>query len=59
MTKQKQTHRCREENSGYQWGGGGRKVGWGMELKAQTTMYKINKQQGYIIQDMEIQPFFK
>ena len=42
ITKRKQTHRCREQPSGYQWGEGrgrGKKdVGEG---KAQTAGYKI------------------
>ena len=50
-TKQKQTHRCGEQTSSYQWGEGngkGRDRGRGWEV--QTTMYKINKLQGGSIQ---------
>ena len=47
----KQTHRYGEQASGYQWGEG--KEGTGNigvgDLEVQTTMYKINKLQGYII----------
>ena len=46
----KQTHRYGEQASGYQWGEG--KEGTGNigvgDLEVQTTMYKINKLQGYI-----------
>ena len=28
------------------------------DLEVQTTVYKINKQQGYIVQHKEIQPLF-
>ena len=56
--KIKQTNICyktetdskiREQSSGYQWGEGRRgEVGVGGE-QIQTTMYKINKQPGYIV----------
>ena len=54
---QKQTHRHREQTSGYQKeeGRGKDKLGvW--DYHKQTIMYKINKQQGYIIQYGELQP---
>ena len=35
---------------------GGERQGCG--IKIQTTMYKINKQEGYIVQHREIQPLF-
>ena len=59
VTKQKQTYRYREQTSGYWWGEGrGRgKIGvWDQEI--QTTMYKIKKQQGYIVQHRELQHYF-
>ena len=50
IIKQKQTHRYREQTSGYQGERGkGGKIG-AETYKVQTTMYKINKLQGYIIQ---------
>ena len=39
--RQKQTHRQREQTSGYQWGEGG---------AGETAVYKIDKQQGSIVQ---------
>ena len=40
ITKKKQTHRCREQTSDYQWREGrGRGV---RGLETQTSMYKIN-----------------
>ena len=48
--KQKQTHRYRKQTSGYQkgeWRGEGQIRGMG--LTDTTTMYKIDKQQGYIV----------
>ena len=58
--KQKQTRRYRRQTSGYQWGDGsgeGQERVWDQEV--QTTMYKIDKQQGYIVQHREIYPLFK
>ena len=53
-TKQKQNHRCRKQSSAYQWreGRGRRGIGIG-NLKVQTTLYKINKLQGYTVQHEE------
>ena len=55
LTKQKQTHRYREQTSCYQWSEGGvrGKTGVG-DSEIQTTMYKINKLQGYTVQHREI-----
>ena len=55
ITKKKQTHRYREQTSGYQLGEERErgKIGVGDE-EVQTTMYKINKLQGYIIQHRDI-----
>ena len=49
--KQKPAHRFEKQSSGYQWGEERErgKIGVGDE-EVQTTMYKINKIQGYIIQ---------
>ena len=50
ITKQKQNHTYREQTSGYQWEEGsreGRDKGIGLR---QTTIYKINIQQGYILE---------
>ena len=58
--KKKQTHICREQTSGYQWGEGrGRgNIGVG-DKEVQTTMYKMNKLQGYIVQHREYSQYFK
>ena len=45
ITKKKQTHRYGEQTSGYQY-----REGRG---EGQSTMYKINKLQGYIVQHRE------
>ena len=59
ITKKKQTHRYGEQTSSYQWGKGKRGGNiWVVEWEVQTAMYKINKQQGYIVQHGEIQPLF-
>ena len=54
IIKQNQTHRCREQISSYQWGEGQREGEIRVWFKRKTTMYKINKQQKYIIQHKEI-----
>ena len=46
ITKQKQTHKQREKNRGYLWGGGGKTGERAQEV--QTTMYKMNNIQGCI-----------
>ena len=56
ITKQKQTHRYREQTSGYQWGerrdeGQGR----GRGLSSTTTIYKVDNQPVHIIQHRERQ----
>ena len=53
--KQKQTHRHRKQTYGYQRGKGvgGDKLGvWDQQI--QTTMYKIDKQQGPTVQHREL-----
>ena len=54
ITKKKHTHRYREQTSDYQsgegQGEGQDRVG---EQEVQTTVYEINKLQGYIIQHRE------
>ena len=58
IIKQKQTHRYREQTSGYQGERGkGGKIG-AETYKVQTTMYKINKLQGYIAQHREYSQYF-
>ena len=55
IANQKQTHRYRKQTSNYQQGEGrgGCKIGvWDWEM--QTTMCKIYKQQGYIVQHREL-----
>ena len=48
--KKKQAHRCGTQTSGYQWKG---EVGKGMtgvvDKEMQNSMYKVDKQQGYIV----------
>ena len=50
ITKLKHTYRYREQSNGYQW-----RVGKGKEQRGvggydiQITMYKVEKQQGYIL----------
>ena len=52
--KQKQTQRCREQMNDYQWGGGRREEKDGVgDSEAQTTMYKRNMLQRYIVQHSE------
>ena len=54
--KEKQTLRYRKQTIGYQW-----REGSGVEQDRnmeQTTMYKIDKQQGCIVWHREIQPLF-
>ena len=51
ITKQKQTHRYREQTNGYQVREGRREgQNRGMGLRCTSYMYKINKLQGYIVQ---------
>ena len=58
ITKRKQTYRYREQTSGYQQGeGSGEGQYRARELEVQTTVYKINELQGYII-TQGIQPIF-
>ena len=58
VTKQKQTHRYREQTSGYQWGKEAREgQDRGRGVRG-TTMYKINKLQGYIVQHREYSQYF-
>ena len=57
ITKQKRTHR--EQTSGYQEEKERERCKPGVENKeAQTTTYKVNKLQGYIVQHGEFQPIF-
>ena len=53
ITKRKQTHRYREQTSGYQWGGG--KTGMGLRG---TNYHVQNKLQGYIVQHREYSQYF-
>ena len=56
ITKKKQTYRYREQVSDYQWGEGSKEEqDRAMGLRDITTKYKIDKQQGYIVQQREIQ----
>ena len=50
ITKQKQTHRYREQTHGYQWekGWGSGKIGVG-DWEVETTVNKILKLQGYAV----------
>ena len=41
VTKKKQTHRCREQTSGYQWGLDGRGNIGVQEWEVQTIVFKI------------------
>ena len=57
ITKQKQTHRYREQvisNDGKD----GRKGKIGVGVKVQTTKYKINKLQRYIVQHRDYIQYF-
>ena len=57
ITKQKQTHRYREQvisNDGKD----GRKSKIGVGVKVQTTKYKINKLQRYIVRHREYIQYF-
>ena len=54
----KQAHRYREQTSGYQWGDRRDKIGLrGQEVK--TTMYKIDRLQGYMVEHREYSHYFK
>ena len=49
-TKKKQTHKYRKQTCGYQRGGGrGEGQIRGMRLQIKTTIYKIDKQQGFTV----------
>ena len=56
-TKQKQTHRYRDQTCGCQ-GGGGRERGglgiWGWQM--QTITFRMDKQQGPAVQHRELYP---
>ena len=57
VTKQKQTHRPREQTRGSQWGGGtgvGRVRGMG--LRDTNSVYKVDKHQGHTVQYRELKP---
>ncbi len=58
-TKQKQIHRYRKQSSGYQCGEGSErgKIQTGNQ-EVQTTMYKINEIQGYIVGHGEYSQYF-
>ena len=54
-TKQKQTHRRREQTCGCQGGGGWGRDGvgvWGQQM--QTSIYRMDKQQGPTVQHREL-----
>ena len=54
IMKQKQTHIYSKQTNGYQWGEGSKEgQDWGRDPQVPTTMYKINKLQGYILQQEE------
>ena len=54
ITKKEQTHRYREQTSGYQQEERRRRAKtWIGDLEVQTTMCKINKLQRYIVQHRE------
>ena len=59
ITKKKQTRRYRKQTSGYQWGErrGTGKIEEG-DLEVKTTMYKINKLQGYTVQHRDYNQYF-
>ena len=58
ITKRKQTHRYREQTSGYQWEEG--RVGKNNdgELRDKDTMHKINKLQIYIVLHGECSQYY-
>ena len=57
IEKQKQTHRYREQTSGYQRAEGrGEGQIRGIRLRIETTIYKMDKQQKYIVQHRELYP---
>ena len=58
ITKQKQTHRYREQTSDYNWGGGSGGTRQGKGLRGKTTKYKINKLQGHNEQHREYNEHF-
>ena len=52
ITKQKQTHRYREQSSASQWGekrGEGQASSTGLEIWTINTIHKVNEQQGKIV----------
>ena len=51
--KQKQTHGYRKQTSSYQWVEG-REEGQNRGTQLRDIMYKIDKQQGYIVQHREL-----
>ena len=53
-TKQKQTHRLREQTYSCQWGmeGGGEQGVW--DLHVHTAIFKMDNQQGPVVQHMEL-----
>ena len=58
ITEKKQIHRYRKQMSGYQWG---ERRGEGEEMGSSymhTTMYKVNKLQGYIVLCRECSQYF-
>ena len=56
ITKKKQTHRYREQTSGYQWGGGERKY-WG-GLGGSGRYKLLGQAQGCIVQHGEYSQYF-
>ena len=59
ITEQKQTHRYKEQTSGYQQGeGGGEGQDRGRGLRGTNYYVLINKVQGYIIQHREYSQYF-
>ena len=53
MNVTEKTHRYRKQTSGYQGGEGRREGQDGGRGLIQTTIYKMNKLQGYIVQHRE------
>ena len=52
ITKQKKTHRYREQTSAYQWGekrGEAEPSRTGLEIWTINTIYKVNEQQGNVV----------
>ena len=58
-TKQKQTHRHREQTCGCQGGGGWARDGLGVwDQQMQTIIYRMDKQQGPTVQHRELYSIF-